>query len=397
MRLPSALLVAFLAAAALAGCTAQPTDLDRADAPAEPAPLQGQQFEGEADAGEPAGSPGQAQAHGEPQRVEGPVQTGLDPQRIPGAYARQVVTITNDFGGADRGMVSLSIGAGSIRVLPGDGAGYRIEATLEGRGLTEADAQEQLSRLRLLHTDQLRPDGLVLETKTEQEPQAEVVPGIQVGTGGNAWSDLVVYLPRSPSYGLVADAGSGDIEVQDLRGVSFAASTGSGDILATGLNAGQLALGTGSGSIAVGRSEAGHATLGTGSGDVTAKAVRFAKAAIDTGSGSIGLEGIVDTLEADSGSGSITVDAHARRSGAYTLSSGSGSIDLAVLYGGGRAYRVTADTGSGQIDVDLPNSRVTSDAEDPRHVEAENNDFDDAEVRTVLELETGSGDITVTA
>lgn len=388
------LTLAFLATA-LSGCTAGDDPTAAADA-SEPLALQGEQFEGSAVQGEPAGT-GTPANHGAPVREDGPVETGLEATNVPGAFARRTVTITNSFDGADQGHVELDISSGSLTVLPGDSDGYRVEALLEARGLTEDDARAALDRLTLVHEDTMAPDGLHLVTRTEREPRTPLVPGITVSSD-QSWADVTVYLPAGPAYRLAADASSGDISISGLRGPSFLVDASSGDVSLEGLNARDVAASTSSGSLTIDGLQAERVEIAVSSGDLVAEALRVATLVVDSSSGSVGLEGVIDTLEVDSSSGDVEVDAHGRESGSYLVTASSGSITMRLLHEDGRAYRVTADTSSGSVEVDLPNSRSSDDAEDgeePEHVEAESRDFEQARLRTTIAASTSSGDIRI--
>src|SRR4029077_19435648 len=120
---------------------------------------------------------------------------------------------------------------------------------------------------------------------------------------------------------------------------------------------------------------------------------RLGAAKLGTSSGDITLDGLVDTLSADTSSGSIAVTAHGLSSGAYKLSASSGDITLKVLTGAGHAYHVRADTSSGSVKVQLDDSTTLSDKDD--HAEVETNGFAAAPIQTVVDAETSSGDITV--
>jgi hypothetical protein len=395
MRLTLALLTAAFLATALSGCTAGDDPAAAGDA-SEPFALQGEQFEGSAIEGEPAGE-GSPASHGAPVREEGPVEVGMDATSIPGAYARRAVTITNSFDGADQAAVELAISSGSLTVLAGDSGGYRVEALLEARGLTEQDAREALDRLQLVHDDAMEPDGLHLATRTERTPRTPLVPGITVSSD-NSWADVTLYLPAGPAYRLAADSSSGDISVSGLRGPSFLVDASSGSVHLEGLNARDVAVSTSSGDLGVDGLQAQRAEFGVSSGSIQASALRIDTLVVDSSSGDVGLEGVIDTLEVDSSSGNVDIDAHGRESGAYLVTASSGSIAMRLLHEDGRAYRVTADTSSGTVEVDLPNSRSSDDAEDgeqPEHVEAESRDFDDASIRTTIAASTSSGDIRI--
>lgn len=388
--LPATLLLALLAAS-LSGCassndpTAVPTEQ-----PSEG--FQTELFAGDPDQGTPAGEPG---SHGEPQRDDGAVESGMNPPlQIPSAWARRTITISNDFGGAALGTVFAGVDAGSITILPGEGDSYAIEATLEANGLTEQEARDSLDRVELSHDDVLEPDGLHLNTVVREKPAQQMLPFVVLGTGTWVTVSLTVTLPAGPAYDLTADASFGELDVSGLRGPSFLLGVSSGSIVAQEINAGLLAIEASSGDVELETVKADMLEANLSSGSLAGAELIVGKALVDVSSGSIDLEGVFDTIEADAGSGSITIEAHALASGAYTLEASSGDIELKLLTGPQRAYHVTADAGSGEVTVELEDADTLEEEDD--HAEVVSNGFDEAAIKTVVELETGSGSIEVT-
>lgn len=390
MRPLLATLFLALITAALSGCASAN------DPPAVPTeePSEGFQtdlFQGDPNQGVPAGDVG---SHGSPQRDDGTVESGMQPPlQIPGAWARRTITITNDFGGASLGTVFAGTSAGSITVLPGEGDGYIVEATIEARGLTEQEARDALDRVELTHDDVMEPDGLHLTTVVRERPAQQMLPLIAFSYGNWATVDLTITLPAGPAYDLTADTSSGEIDVSGLRGPSILLMASSGNIVAEELNVGVLTVETSSGDIDLTTVQAGVLEASLSSGGITGMELRIGKALVDVSSGSIDLEGVFDTLEADAGSGQIDIEAHALASGAYTLAASSGDINLKLLTSALRAYHVTADADSGEVQVDLDDSD-TVDAEDD-HAEVISDGFDAAAIKTVIEIETSSGNIEV--
>ena len=387
--LPATLLLALLAAS-LSGCTST-TD---------PSPLAGEEpsegfqtelFQGDPSQGVPAGEAG---SHGSPQRDDGTVESGMEPPlQIPSAWARRTVTIGNDFGGAALGTVFAGVDSGSITILPGEGDSYSIEATIEARGMTEQEARDMLDRVEVTHDDVLEPDGLHLTTVVREKPAQQVLPFVVLGTGNWATVDLVVTLPGGPAYDLTADAAFGELDVSGFRGPSFLLTVSSGSIVAKELHAGLLAIETSSGDADLETIRAASLEANLSSGTITGSELMVGKAVVDVSSGSIELEGVFDTLEADSGSGTIDVEAHALNSGAYDLAASSGDIELRLLTSPARAYHVTADAGTGEVEVDLEDSDTLDEEDD--HAEVVSRGYDEAAIKTVVAVETGSGAIEV--
>lgn len=389
MRPLLATLVLALLAASLSGCTSTgPTDLPSEDTPEG---FRTDHFQGDPAAGVPAGEAG---SHGSPQRDDGTVESGMEtPLQIPSAWARRTVTVSNDFGGADLGTVFAGVSAGSITVLPGEGSDYTLEATIEARGMTEQEARDAIDRVELTHDDVLEPDGLHLTTVVKERPAQQLVPFVQIGYGSWATVDLVLTLPAGPAYDLTADTSFGEVDVSGLRGPSFLLTSSAGSILAQELNAGLLAIEASSGDVGLTTVRAGSLEADLSSGTLSGSELLVGKAILDVSSGDIDLQGVFDTLEADAGSGSIDIEAYALTSGVYDLSASSGDIDLTLLTSPTRAYHVTADAGSGEVEVDLKDADTLDEEDD--HAEVVSNGFEEAAIKTVVEAATGSGSVEV--
>jgi hypothetical protein len=381
-------LLAFAAAVvvALSGCTSSPEPLTEPGLER----LPGAQFDSEPEQGRAAGAPG---PHGEPVREDGSVESGMASLQVPGAWARRTVTLTNGFDGAAKATVQAALSAGGIQVQPGDGDGYRIEILLEARGATEQQARDNLARFVVDHVDTMEAGGLQLSTVVRQEPAPQVVPGLTLGLGSGGWATMLVVLPAGPAYDLAVETASGDISVHDLRGPAFTLASSSGDLDVAGLNAGVLVLGTSSGEVSLAQVQARQATVDTLSGDITGQELRIPTLVASTSSGSVVLQGAFDTLDLDSSSGSLEVEAAPMASGAYRFSTSSGHIHAQLRESGPRAYRVAAETSSGSVDVRLAGSQ--SQSEDGDRVQVQSPGYDQARIQTVLEASTSSGDITI--
>ncbi|MEV1288852.1 DUF4097 family beta strand repeat-containing protein [Micromonospora sp. NPDC049679] len=150
------------------------------------------------------------------------------------------------------------------------------------------------------------------------------------------------------------------------QGVAVRGENGSGDLDLTDVSAVEVKVG--SGSITVTRAF-GTVTAETGSGDIELVDAAAAVSA-HTGSGSIDGRGLGrGRVEAETGSGDITLAL--ATPAAVRARASSGSIDLTVPDGG---YRIAASTGSGSKNLEVS---------------------DDPGASSALDLETGSGDITV--
>jgi lia operon protein LiaG len=186
------------------------------------------------------------------------------------------------------------------------------------------------------------------------------------GNGMEAWADLVVEVPAGRNIEVYLAAG--EVTADDVEG-DVSIDTGSGAVTATAI-AGSLNVDTGSGSVRVrgvegdlwvdtgsGRVEVADVygteiKIDTGSGSVTGERLNSEVLGVDTGSGSIQLEGVTaaDVL-LDTGSGSIDVELLSDID-SFDADTGSGSITVRAPSGLGA--RVEIDTGSGGIDLDFP-------------------------------------------
>jgi hypothetical protein len=217
------------------------------------------------------------------------------------------------------------------------------------------------------------------------------------GRGLEMWADLVIEVPAGKDVAvhvavgameahgvasdLTLDVGSGSVDASDVTG-SLKVDTGSGLVTVSGVR-GNLTVDTGSGSVSVREVDGDDVSIDTGSGGVRGGGVRARSLRVDTGSGSIRLDGVsapevaldtgsgpvevvllrdVDTLDVDTGSGSVTIHAPADLGGMVELSTGSGGIDmdfavqvrsvrrdeLRGTLGDGRGT-IKIDTGSGSI------------------------------------------------
>lgn len=399
MRSP--MLALLLTAALLSGCLVEAPDAETitpapqesssaSDPVAEEVPVQ------PASAPEAAAGP-----HGTPQRTDGAVTSGVDSQRVPGAWARQAITISNDFGGATLGDLQAKVAAGSIVVRAADREGYLVEAALEARAGTEADARALLERTHVEHTDVLDGSTLFLTDGVRVDQAAPAAPGplppgiLQVGTPQESVSvSFVITVPLSPAIDLVASAASGDVSASDLHGPRLDMDTSSGDITLTTLTMTEVVLSSASGDIVADTILADALTADTSSGDIQGDDLVLRHATLSSASGDIGIAGTVDNIDADTSSGDLVLDVAAAASGDYRLDSASGDVVVRVP-AEGQAYHVDAGTASGTIRVDVPDAETLEDKE--RHVEVASEGYDDAAIQTAIEAGTSSGDITVQA
>ncbi len=169
---------------------------------------------------------------------------------------------------------------------------------------------------------------------------------------------------------LSADTGSGDVRITRQKG-DVQVDTGSGDVRLEQVAAGKVDIDTGSGDIHL-QDVAGTFSCDTGSGDIVGRALKLGSSLnADTGSGDVTLSGdfsAVSRIAIDTGSGDVTVEA--------SPATAAPQVHLAV------------STGSGEISLDLPSSRVT-------HSGRGDLQADIGAATGTAAISTGSGDVTL--
>ena len=168
-------------------------------------------------------------------------------------------------------------------------------------------------------------------------------------------ADVAVYLAAGEGTGndlrgnLLMHTGSGAVDVSRITG-NVELDTGSGSIRVFDVE-GDVSADTGSGSINLERVRGRKLNADTGSGHVEGVDVTFDEVVVDTGSGHIRMDGLTATdVLCDTGSGSVTLELLSDIQ-SLDVDTGSGSVRLTVPENFGA--EVEFDTGSGGIDVDL--------------------------------------------
>lgn len=203
---------------------------------------------------------------------------------------------------------------------------------------------------------------------------------------------------------LVVDTGSGDVQMAAYSG-DLTIDTGSGNVL-VGAVTGETSIDTGSGNVTV-RKLVGNGLVDTGSGNVTVESISAGKLSVDTGSGNVVVRnGRAGRLLADTGSGNV----HVLGVEIEELQADTGSGDVVLRSSLQDARRVVAETGSGDVEIhagprasfDLRSEQGSGDLEVG---------YADANLRrsgrkvvgarrgngrTVIQVETGSGDCVIT-
>ena len=213
--------------------------------------------------------------------------------------------------------VSVSTGSGYIRLHPGSGDQIHIVAHLHSSHGWMGGGSDTDSRIQqIINNPPIVQSGN--DITIGERHSGDLFRNISI--------DYDITLPRASS--ISSTTGSGDVEIQDV-GASVKAQSGSGSVRVHGVQ--------------------GMTTLGTGSGDIELEQNGPGDIKAETGSGSIRLRGISGALKASTGSGDI--EAEGQPTSDWKVSTGSGSVRLSV---GNAHFNLDADTGSGNISVAQP-------------------------------------------
>ena len=213
--------------------------------------------------------------------------------------------------------VSVSTGSGYIHLNPGSGSQVHIVAHLHSSHGWMSGGNDVDSRIQqIINNPPIVQNGN--DITIGERHSNDLYRNISI--------DYDITLPKASAIN--AATGSGDVQIQDV-GATIKAQSGSGSVRARGIQ--------------------GGATLGTGSGDIELQQTGPGDVKAETGSGTIHLNGLSGALKASTGSGDI--EAAGQPTADWKLSTGSGSVRLTV---GNAHFTLDADTGSGTITVSQP-------------------------------------------
>jgi hypothetical protein len=238
----------------------------------------------------------------------------------------------------------VSTGSGNIHLTRGSGSQIRIHGEIH----VNRDGSEEQARA-IAANPPVEQNGNVIRIGQQHE---EHLQGISVNYEIEAPAGTI--LGATSGSGNIEDegvgknaklqTGSGDIKASSLEG-PFTVETGSGNITAEQTGEGDVKAETGSGNIEI-KDVRGKFYAQTGSGDINATGTPSAPWTLQTGSGNIDIQpgGAPLTLDASTGSGSVTTDQQMLVQGSLDRHHVKGNLN-----GGGPLVRV--QTGSGEIHV----------------------------------------------
>jgi len=246
--------------------------------------------------------------------------------------------------------ISVATGSGNIHIKPGsDGQVHIVGHVHSNSGWFGSDAESRVQQI--VNNPPIVQNGN--DVTIGQRHSNDLFRNISI--------DYEVTLPRTSN--IDAATGSGDMEIQNA-GSTLKAQTGSGNIHARGI--------------------AGASTLGTGSGDIDFQQTSPGDVRAETGSGNIVLHGLSGALKSSTGSGNIEIEGQPTSD--WKISTGSGNVQLAL--GSSAHFNLTADTGSGNLNVSQPITMQGS--LNRHHISGVVNGGG-----PVIHANTGSGDITI--
>lgn len=253
--------------------------------------------------------------------------------------------------------------AGRVRIVRGQGSDVVVRVTRSGSDADELEIEvgsvDGRETLRVLYpadriiiypemgrgsntTVRVGRDGTFYDGRRRGGDRIEVRGS---GRGLEAYADLEIQVPAGVDFSLYLAVGE-----TDVRGVEgdFLIDTGAGSVTAESVT-GSLDIDTGSGRVSV-RDVEGDVRVDTGSGQVVVEDIRGHEINVDTGSGSVeGANLTADLVRVDTGSGSI--DLEDVSAAEVFLDTGSGGVRVELLQD---VESLEIDTGSGSVTVWLP-------------------------------------------
>jgi hypothetical protein len=293
------------------------------------------------------GGTGSAVSHGQPQRNDGPVEVAQDGQ---GFVARQVVTISNDFGGANSADVTFSTVNGNVAACPGGQGGYGVRVSLQARGMSAQEAQAQLATMSVQNTDALA--GVTLHVTTQVTFGQPVQIGGVTSTGQRTASILSA-LPAAPSYVFRHSTTNGNVEAPGFSGTSAQLDATNGSVALNG---------------------------------------RWDQASASVTDGFVSVNGDFASLSASSTNGDVHAGMQTRRSSSASVSSTNGGVEVALARSGSPAFDLTADTTNGMTSINVAGTApVGSQTAHSKHRQSP--DYSTNSVKISVDASSTNGDV----
>lgn len=243
------------------------------------------------------------------------------------------------------GRVELSVSTGSGSIHLTQGSGNRVHVF--GRVRTNWGGSEDRMR-EIAANPPIEQTGNIIRIGMHHENLHNISIDYEIEAPADAFLDAASGSGSINDDGVGENAklstGSGSIHATGLHD-GFSANTGSGNIYAEQTGQGDVKAQTGSGSVEL-RNLHGGLRAGTGSGEIKVGGTPSAEWKLETGSGSVEawLGGAGFSLDASTGSGSISTDHEMTMQGSFDKHHIAGKVN-----GGGPTVRI--ETGSGSIHV----------------------------------------------
>jgi hypothetical protein len=259
--------------------------------------------------------------------------------------------------------LSLDTDFGRIEVDAAEGARPELRATIRAHGRTKEEAEAVLARYaveieRGPQGPSARLSGEPLRLReggssTQLSASVDFVATVPAGTRLRATSGSGAIRASGALDACHLETDFGAIEVEGARGEVHAES-GSGSVTARRVRGTEVVLESDFGAIRVEDVEARSLACDSGSGQLTLEGLRADDARLSTDFGAIAVDGVLAGLNAETGSGSVHVEARdgSRVDPGWTLRSDFGSVTLHVPASFG--CRLDARTDFGSVSSDFP-------------------------------------------
>lgn len=138
-------------------------------------------------------------------------------------------------------------------------------------------------------------------------------------------------------------------------------------------------------------------TATVGNGDVVLQHARTDLLAVNIGNGDATLDAAVEQVDVNIGNGDVKGAVSPAAAGRIAASTGNGDIKLTVPEDAAHGYTATLDVGNGKIDPQLKDGQTSACPQSGpcNHREFRTTGFDSRDVRSMLALNAGNGDVSL--